>query len=213
MSFLAGLFRYEPIVAEAWIALEGQAIPNPSNPLNILSGSIAGGEIGSLGGRFAIYPSAADGLTAAYRIVSDLAPMYGYGLMLHEAGSGDAPAQAHAIEASSWAAGHYGLDGHPRGGIGAYVASHIANAPRGLDPMLNLAGYPLTVTLSAGQALYEHPGDTVPLVHVSGTAPVAVQAIGRAKEPGGGWRLVHVNTAAGWSDGVTRPTALYAFIP
>lgn len=120
---LADLFHFESVTARAWLRSEGQGFDDGAdNPLNVRNSPLA---IGRNSGGFARFPNVDIGLVAAYRLVTDNAPWYGYDSILAEAGSGDALAQGAAIELSSWAAGHYGAtattEGHVRALIRVYM--------------------------------------------------------------------------------------------
>jgi hypothetical protein len=111
IATLARLFGFSPSVAQAWLVCEGQTRSLPSNPLNLRAGGVsASTQIGVTNG-WAVFASPADGLAAAYAVVSKLAPAYGYGRILASASDPDPVTAARAIEFSSWAAGHYGA--HP----------------------------------------------------------------------------------------------------
>lgn len=133
---LASLFGFVPTAAEAWLRCESQTIPNPTNPLNIRYSPTA---IGSNPAGFAVFPSAAAGLVTAHNLVYGLSPHYGYGAIVAQRGSGDAMAQAAAIEHSSWAAGHYGGIGANLGCLRRWVAAHPVTPapPAGVERMIS----------------------------------------------------------------------------
>ncbi|MHB8420639.1 MAG: hypothetical protein ACYDCL_21415 [Myxococcales bacterium] len=127
VGLLAFLFGFEPIVAQSWLMAEAQAIDNPSNPLNIERGGVTASlQTGSVGA-FAVFADPATGLRAAHLIPSRLAPAYGYGAVLAQAGSHNPLAQARSIELSGWAAGNYGgtttIDGTIRRLVRAALAA------------------------------------------------------------------------------------------
>ena len=107
VAYLAALFGFEPITAKAWIRLEGQATPNPTNPLNIRNSLEM---IGQTPSGFAYFETPFHGLLSARRIVERNSPAYGYDNILAAAWSRDPLRQARVIERSSWAAGNYGSD-------------------------------------------------------------------------------------------------------
>jgi len=101
--------------AEAWLRCEGQAVNNPTNPLNILYyGSNARGQVGERG-RFAVYTSAYRGLADAAWVVKNLS--YYAHLRSVLARHPSALDAARAIEDSPWAGGHYGGKGKKDGCI------------------------------------------------------------------------------------------------
>ncbi len=204
IALLAALLRYEPVVAEGWLRLEGQQVPNPTNPLNVKWWGRPPqiGQLVAPYGTFGRYQTPADGLRDAVALLHDMAgeAWTHYADILAQSGSGDALAQAAAIEASAWAGGYGGQ-------ISAWVTAHWSAR----EPMLNLSGYNPTstqsVALPQSAPLFAHPGDAAPLVRLS--APATVAVLGRVQAPPG-WYLVRVNTAAGWADGVRRLTGCYA---
>jgi len=93
------------VVARAWLRCEAQATYNPSNPLNILYyGRLDRNQIAQRG-RFAVYPSAYEGLRDAAGLI--LRSHYYEGVR-YALQSKDPLTIARAIEESPWAGGHYG---------------------------------------------------------------------------------------------------------
>jgi len=130
---VAALARDVPlpaIVAHAWIRAEGQAVPNPTNPLNIRYYGVRGqrkgpGADGTPGHGFASYSSAAAGLADAAWILHNLSYYAGVRAVL-----GQSPLViAHAIEASPWAGGHYGAAKGRDGSIARQVRAAQQPAP------------------------------------------------------------------------------------
>jgi hypothetical protein len=123
VAYLAALLGFEPIVAKAWIRLEGQGTPNPTNPLNIRNSLEM---IGQTSGGFAYFEDPFRGLYSAKMVITRNAPSYGYDRILASAWNRDPLLQAKNIERSSWAAGNYGSDwanGKP-GSIYNYVEAN-----------------------------------------------------------------------------------------
>lgn len=102
-NYLASKTGLNPSVALAWLKNECQSTPNPTNPLNIRYYG-TNGQTGKIGG-FGTYASTTAGLDAAARLVNGGAYYSGIRAAIK---SGNPAAQAHAIELSPWAAGHYG---------------------------------------------------------------------------------------------------------
>lgn len=124
-SNIAALVRLIPglpaIVAKSWLACEGQATDNPTNPLNILYYPTAL-QIGERG-RFGVYASPEKGLEDVARIIHTLSYYKGVRAVL-----GQSPLiVAHAIEASPWAGGHYGANKGRDGCISRAVRSGTAS--------------------------------------------------------------------------------------
>lgn len=135
---LTSLSHLEPLTCAAWLHCEAQSIDNPTNPLNIRfwgrPGQLRGpGATGVAGVGFASYGSAGAGLADAWRLLTDLAPNYGYGAILAAAGGSDPLLEARAIELSSWAAGHYGGSATADGCLRRYVRANLAPPTTGGD--------------------------------------------------------------------------------
>lgn len=110
VAYLAALFGFEPIVAKAWLRIEGQSVANPTNPLNIRDSLEMTGYISTPTGKYGYFEDAFRGLYSAKMVVTRNAPSYGYDSILAAAWSRDPLRQAKTIERSSWAAGGYGSD-------------------------------------------------------------------------------------------------------
>lgn len=142
ITYLSARTGLAPSVAAAWLANEGQSVPNPTNPLNIRTGNTPN-QTGSIGG-FGTYSSPQAGLDAAAWLLNANKAYKG---ILAAISGGTPVQQAKAIEASPWAAGHYAP-----GNISARVAGGSSTpAPSGG------ASTPLTSTPST-----TNPGAFVP---------------------------------------------------
>jgi len=99
-TYLASKTGLTPAAAYAWLAAEGQQVPNPTNPLNIKTGG-APGQTGTLKtsyGTFAQYASPQAGLDAAAWLVHN----GDYPDIRSTLNSGNAQAQTEAIDSSRW---------------------------------------------------------------------------------------------------------------
>ena len=177
IATLAAALRFEPIVAHAWIHAEGQFPGNPTNPLNCavptayqghpLPHPNAPASATAIGvtpsGRFYVYRSATEGLQAAVHALHVLAPLYGYGAILAQAGSGNAYAQARTIERLLLGRRQLRIHGHTgrRGGpLCPGPPGATAPATGGSDDAL-ATDKPLAVgTFTPGATLYAHPDGT-----------------------------------------------------
>ena len=101
-SYLAKQTGLDPKVALAWLKLEGQDTPNPTNPLNIRYYGTHG-QTGKLGG-FGTYADAKAGLDHAAWLINNSGY---YGGVRAAIATNNPAAEARAIELSPWAAGHY----------------------------------------------------------------------------------------------------------
>jgi hypothetical protein len=156
VAYVQELFGFEEAAARQWLRCEGQAVNNPTNPLNIRFYDRPP-QTGNLGG-FATYDSPRDGLWDAKDIVWRLRGVYpGYQRILDQANNGDAYAQARAIELSPWAAGHYGAD---EDGTEGCLSSRIE--PENLLKYAVVEGYKLETTkrieLVPGTQIYSLDG-------------------------------------------------------
>jgi hypothetical protein len=104
-NYLAKQTGLSPAVTMAWLQNEGQSVPNPTNPLNIIAGGTPG-QTGTNGG-FGTYASTTAGLDAAAWLLKNNSA---YTPIL--ASTSSTPlAQAQAIQNSPWAKGHYSYSG------------------------------------------------------------------------------------------------------
>jgi hypothetical protein len=204
---LARISGLHELACLAWLTCEGNG-QDSTNPLNVRYWGRPA-QIGQTPTGFAIYRDANAGLVDAWDLVRELAPAHGYGAIVSSAKFGDPITQCAAIEASDWAAGHYGRTATTPGCL-----SRFAYQYRRCDSMLNLSGYPLKHRILRGTPFYETPRDKElglsPAVLLG--ADSDVQLLGRCKDPSG-WYLARVNTAGGWPDKVQRPTGLYVYLP
>lgn len=102
-----GVHGFSAVAAKAWLLNEGQATPNPTNPLNIAvfgGGSGSGLETGHQGGYYT-YASWQEGLTAAAYLLTHNSA---YRHVVASAATNNPLAQAAAVEGSPWAGGNYG---------------------------------------------------------------------------------------------------------
>jgi LysM repeat protein len=111
-------------VAKAWLRAEGQAVANPTNPLNIRYYGTPN-QIGEKNG-FAVYKSAYYGLLDAARLIKTLTPYSGVRAALT---GGNDHTIAKAIELSPWAAGHYGATQTQAGTIERLLGTTTGTAP------------------------------------------------------------------------------------
>lgn len=111
-SYLASKTGLAPSVALAWLKNECQSNPNPTNPLNILYYGTHG-QTGKVG-RFGSYSSTNAGLDHAAWLINHSAY---YSIIRAAIKLGNPWAEAHAIELSPWAGGHYGGSSTRYGGI------------------------------------------------------------------------------------------------
>lgn len=125
-------------VSRAILRCEGQATPNPTNPLNVRYWARAHqlegpGANGTPGVGFAAYQSPAAGIDDAIAMLRSLVHEHanGYAAILAAVEAWQAhPDQAHALgiarawELSSWAAGHYGGTADRPGCIRTYLTAH-----------------------------------------------------------------------------------------
>lgn len=219
ITTLAALFGFEEATAHGWLRAEGQARYVPSNPLNIQCGGVTYPlQVGCIDPPiWAVFLSPGAGLEAAHLLVAKLAPAYGYGAILAQHGSGDAMAQARAIEESNWAGSHYGSDwANGKPGLVSELTSHFLTTdpkpipPSGVDSMLNLDGYPKLTMIGEHEPLYAKAGDVNALGFSA--ADAKVQILGRVYDPGGGWYLARYHSGLGWSDGVSRDGGYYVHL-
>lgn len=112
-------------VAKAWLRAEGQAVPNPTNPLNIRFYN-TNGQIWNHGG-FGVYKSSYFGLLHASWLIKNLTPYSGVRAALT---GGNDHSIAKAIELSPWAAGHYGATPTRLGLIEKLLGVKVPVAPR-----------------------------------------------------------------------------------
>lgn len=131
ITTLAALTGMPKATAAAWLACEGQAAPNPTNPLNIRYWATAGqklgpGANGSAGVGFASYSSSLAGLQDAAHMIATLSYYSGIRAAIP---SRDAVKVAQAIEASPWAGGNYGGGPGKAGCIVQGVGGGSAPAP------------------------------------------------------------------------------------
>jgi hypothetical protein len=151
VGYLAALFGFEPIVAKAWLRLEGQSVANPTNPLNIRDSLELTGYITTPTGKYGYFEDALRGLYSAKQLITRNKASYGYQAILDSAFTRDPFRQAKAIEASGWAAGHYGADwpNNKGGSITAYVKgqSVLTINTLGLKPTQTLTVPPDTEIL------------------------------------------------------------------
>lgn len=123
-NYLASKTGLSPAVALAWLRNECQSVANPTNPLNIrYYGST--GQTGKIGG-FATYASPHAGLDGAARLVNNSAY---YAIIRAAIKTGNPWAEAHAIELSPWAGGHYGGTSTKYGHIVAALKAITSGSP------------------------------------------------------------------------------------
>lgn len=127
-NYLASKTGLDPRVALAWLKNECQSVANPTNPLNILYYG-TNGQTGQQG-RFGTYPSTQAGLDAAARLINNSA---NYSVIRAAIKTGNPVAEAHAIELSPWAGGHYGGTSTRYGGITRTLANIMGIALPGLS--------------------------------------------------------------------------------
>lgn len=152
VSALAADSGMPAATARAWLNCEAQDVDNPTNPLNIRYWGYAPqlrgpGSNGQPGVGFASYTSAAAGLADAARTLRQMAA---YHAVILAIGTHDPLTVAKAIEASPWAAGHYG------GGSGRLgcIARQIS--------VPAVSEHPTHVLQIHGSTpVYDHPGGTV----------------------------------------------------
>jgi len=187
VAYLAALFGFEPIVAKAWIRLEGQATPNPTNPLNIRNSLEM---IDQTPAGFAYFEDPFRGLYSAKMVITRNAGSYGYQAILDTAWKRDPLLQAKRIEQSSWAAGKYGSDwanGTP-GSITKYVEANGVQ----LITVTGDVQYGTIGTIPANVEILDGNGKVV----TKTTADVPnVPLLGTNED---GWTAIH------WSGGIIR---------
>lgn len=218
VAALARAFGFAPVVARAWLRSEGQSVPNPTNPLNIEAGGVTADlQTHQLVGRFAAFPTASAGIEAAHELVSRLAGIarYGYAEILRQAGSGNAIAQARAVELSSWASGHYGASAVRDGTIARQVRAALSTHPKGGTTMA--VHFALErFHAAAGVQIFDAPGGTLLGAYHAGYDVTSLEATdddawrGVITTTGGVERVVWVRRAdlaspitappAGWAD-------------
>jgi hypothetical protein len=128
LSSKTGLNVY---VALAWLWNECQTVNNPTNPLNIRYYGTQG-QTGQVGG-FGTYANPQKGLDNAAWLINNSAY---YGGIRAAISSGNAFAQARAIELSPWAGGHYGganKPGNISGKLSEITGQSIPSVAQGVD--------------------------------------------------------------------------------
>lgn len=183
VAHLAAKTGMPEATAKAWLRCEAQSVNNPTNPLNIRYYGSTGqhlgpGATGKAGVGFARYDSAFEGLNAAAWLLLNLPAYAGVRSAIH---AGGANRVAMAIEASPWAAGHYG-GGSGRQGC---IARQIPDVPT-----TPVAGMPLTV--HDRTPVYDHPGGPV-VSHVSS----GTYSVHRSTADGAIWYHVQTGNLAG----------------
>lgn len=136
---IAATLDLSPLTVTGWLYAEGSG-PGRNNPLNA-RGPVLPGNVGftPAPGSFGIFPDLASAAKAyLYRLRN--VKGVGYEAIL---AAPDALAQAYAIEASSWAAGHYGGGPGRDGNIVRYVKAHLPAAPPNDDGVASFPGGPL----------------------------------------------------------------------
>ena len=149
-------------VARAWLSCEGQAVNNPTNPLNILYyGATGRGQIGQRG-RFAVYRSPDHGLRDAAWVIENLSYYAGVRRVLNDPHRTDLKL-AQSIEDSPWAAGHYGGGGSKNGCIVGHLKKPVP-PPEPADCYAHIIGH-TGVYNSKGQRVdfYEPPHKLIPI--------------------------------------------------
>ncbi len=138
-------------VAKAWLRCEGQAVSNPTNPLNILYGPYRT-QIGAKG-RFGVYKSAEDGLKDAAWLINQSVYYQSVRTAIAQAkgmAAADAAVKvARAIEDSPWAGGHYGGGGNKNGCIVKNLGTVTPEPPKPPKPTGK------TYTVKAGDSLWK----------------------------------------------------------
>jgi hypothetical protein len=81
------------------------------------------------------------------------------------------------------------------------------NGTSGVVSMTNRSGYPKNLAVKKGDPFFARAGDSQPIGHQSADAIVAVQ--GRVVDPGGGWYEVWLDSSAGYTDNIDRPSGYY----
>jgi len=176
VAHLAAQSGLAPSVIRAWLRCERQSVKNITNPLNIRYYGSTGqhlgpGANGKPGVGFAAYDSAFAGLNAVAWLIRNLPAYAGIRAAIK---GGQPNTEAMAIEASPWAAGHYGGGGSRQGCISGQIPdSTIHYGPK------------LTLHIHDRTAVYDHPGGSV-IGHI-GLASYQAQM---ADTDGGHWYFI-----------------------
>jgi hypothetical protein len=145
-AYLASKTGLAPAVALAWLQNEGQAVANPTNPLNIRYYG-TNGQVANAGG-FGVYNTTQAGLDHAAWLINNSAYYVG---VRRAIATNNPTLEARAIELSPWAAGHYGGTHGPGSIVTALsgAVTTLAGSGPALGGWGNLISFPTGHTLTA----------------------------------------------------------------